>query len=95
MVLKPESHAIRVLYLTPEAQNEWWIPHVPGLTVKGILDQLPLKFDTFTVGIFGEIVPADHLIEKNDRLEIYRELIIDPKEARRQRALINRKKRRS
>jgi hypothetical protein len=38
------------------------------------------------IGIFGERVAFEHVLEDGDRVEIYRALIADPKEARRRRA---------
>jgi len=35
------------------------------------------------VGIFGKIVPDNTILRAQDRIEIYRPLLIDPKEARR------------
>ena len=37
-------------------------------------------------GVFGRVVPATTRLEDGDRVEIYRPLAIDPKEARRRRA---------
>ena len=37
-------------------------------------------------GIFGSVCKLDQPLRKDDRVEIYRPLIHDPKEARRQRA---------
>jgi uncharacterized protein len=45
-----------------------------------------LELSTVAVGIFGRPVPRDRLLHDGDRVEIYRELLIDPKEARRLRA---------
>lgn len=39
------------------------------------------------IGIFGKAARRDQLLEEGDRIEIYRPLIQDPKEARRARAL--------
>ena len=39
------------------------------------------------VGIFGKKVDLQHIVQAGDRIEIYRPLTIDPKEARRIRAL--------
>jgi uncharacterized protein len=39
------------------------------------------------VGIFGKVVKLDQILEEGDRVEIYRPLIADPKEARKQRAV--------
>ena len=38
------------------------------------------------VGIFGEAVTLDAQVKEGDRIEIYRSLTMDPKEARRLRA---------
>lgn len=38
------------------------------------------------VGVFGELKPLDTLLNEGDRIEIYRKLKIDPKEARKLRA---------
>ena len=38
------------------------------------------------VGIFGELVEPDRLLAPFDRIELYRPLLVSPKEARRQRA---------
>ncbi|PWK89858.1 RnfH family protein [Fulvimonas soli] len=38
------------------------------------------------LGIFARRVAADHVLRDGDRVEIYRPLLRDPKEARRQRA---------
>jgi hypothetical protein len=37
------------------------------------------------VGIFGRTVPAERILQPGDRLELYRTLPADPKDARRQR----------
>jgi putative ubiquitin-RnfH superfamily antitoxin RatB of RatAB toxin-antitoxin module len=38
------------------------------------------------VGVFGAVCKLEQLVRQADRIEIYRPLIHDPKEARRQRA---------
>ena len=40
------------------------------------------------MGIFGKVVkvPADHILREGDRVELYRPLKIDPKQARMNRA---------
>lgn len=42
--------------------------------------------DLQSVGIFGKRVSADSQLTEGDRVEIYRPLNLDPKEARRRRA---------
>ncbi len=43
--------------------------------------------DTLAVGIWGQKVPRSQIVEKGDRIEIYRALQLDPREARRRLAL--------
>ena len=38
------------------------------------------------VGIFGKVCPLQQTVQQGDRIEIYRSLLFDPKEQRRQRA---------
>ena len=38
------------------------------------------------IGVFGKVVKLDRVLETGDRVEIYRPLIADPKEARKKRA---------
>lgn len=52
-----------------------------------ILDDHPELSDWATrVGIHGRRVPPETKLRDQDRIEIYRPLLIDPKDARRQRA---------
>ena len=41
-----------------------------------------------TVGIWGKVVAPDTVLSAGDRVEIYRPLTVDPKEARRRRAAV-------
>ncbi len=45
------------------------------------------ELDPTKVGIFGQKVRPEQVLRDGDRVEIYRPLIADPKEVRRQRAL--------
>lgn len=40
---------------------------------------------TLKVGVWGQLKPLDHPLRDRDRVEVYRPLLIDPKEARRRR----------
>ena len=56
------------------------------------ISALPDRFEHFEldlskVGIFGRKVSPQEVLQAGDRVEIYRPLIADPKEVRRQRAL--------
>ncbi len=53
----------------------------------GVLEEYTdLDIDTLSAGIFGKKKSLDTRVKDNDRVEIYRPLLIDPKEARRRRA---------
>jgi putative ubiquitin-RnfH superfamily antitoxin RatB of RatAB toxin-antitoxin module len=59
-----------------------------GATVRDALaaSGLALDLEKQACGIFGKRVALDHPLADGDRVEIYRALAIDPKEARRLRA---------
>jgi len=48
--------------------------------------------DEIELGIFSKKCPADEVLHSGDRVEIYRPLLIDPKEARRLKAEVAEKK---
>ncbi|WP_233842467.1 RnfH family protein [Dyella sp. 2HG41-7] len=53
----------------------------------GILNEMPeVPFDASRLGIFSRRVSADETLHDGDRVEIYRPLTLDPKDARRRRA---------
>ncbi len=53
----------------------------------GIVQQVPeIDTNSCKVGIFGKLKALDTVLRENDRIEIYRPLLADPKIARRQRA---------
>lgn len=53
----------------------------------GILKQFPeIDLAENKVGIFSKACKLDHKLRAGDRVEIYRPLLADPKESRRQRA---------
>ncbi|MGD8907973.1 MAG: RnfH family protein [Chromatiales bacterium] len=53
----------------------------------GILQRFPeIDLAAYKVGIFGKAAKLDAELSEGDRVEIYRPLIADPKEARKKRA---------
>lgn len=53
----------------------------------GILERFPdIDLEQNKVGIFGKLSKLDNELMARDRVEIYRPLIADPKEVRKQRA---------
>jgi uncharacterized protein len=52
----------------------------------GVLQDFPeIDLAANRVGIFGKLKPLDASLREHDRIEIYRPLIAEPKEARRRR----------
>ncbi|MDN3922087.1 RnfH family protein [Roseateles violae] len=47
-------------------------------------DQLP-RLAELKIGVWGRLRPLDTVLRERDRIEVYRPLTVDPKEARRQR----------
>lgn len=86
---------VDVAYARPDRQEV--IPvNVPGGTtaleaarLSGITDIFPeIDPDTIDMGVFGKVIkdPAVHELREGDRVELYRPLEIDPKQARLNRA---------
>jgi putative ubiquitin-RnfH superfamily antitoxin RatB of RatAB toxin-antitoxin module len=86
-----ERIRISVVYADPQRQLVREIELAVGATVNdairasGILEELP-GFTPAGVGVFGSKVAADAALRDGDRVELYRPLLVDPKEARRRRA---------
>lgn len=85
--------AVQVACATPEHQSviDVNVPEhcnaLQAVQLSGILQQFPeLDLNQLALGIFGHRVAATQVLRAGDRVEIYRALIIDPKESRRQRA---------
>ncbi len=59
----------------------------------GILERYPqIDLENDKVGIFGKMCKLDASLNHKDRIEIYRPLIADPKESRRQKAEMEKNK---
>lgn len=84
---------VEVAYARPEAQTLLCVDLPPGVTAgeavvrSGILERHPeIEWPGAPIGVFGRRADPDRLLREGDRVEIYRPLIVDPKEARRRRA---------
>lgn len=87
--------AVEVAYALPQKQKIISLSVPEGTTVaeaarlSGITEHFPdLDLDTSPMGIFGKAVPRpeERQLSAGERVEIYRALIADPKEVRKQRA---------
>jgi uncharacterized protein len=59
-----------------------------AVNLSGLLARFPeISGSELKVGVFGVVCKPEQIVKQGDRVEIYRPLIHDPKEARRQRAL--------
>lgn len=56
-----------------------------ALAQSGLLQRHALALEVVRIGVWGKLRDADTLLRERDRIEIYRPLLVDPKEARRQR----------
>ena len=88
------SVKVEVIYALPSEQISFFVetddnPTVRQAIIKSkILHKYPEidHLDELKLGIYGEIVDLDHPVKDKDRVEIYRNLTIDPKQARMLRA---------
>ncbi len=64
-----------------------------GATLRDALVASGFPFHGKKTGIFGKLAGLDAALSEGDRVEIYRPLALDPKEARRRRAAAARGKR--
>jgi putative ubiquitin-RnfH superfamily antitoxin RatB of RatAB toxin-antitoxin module len=83
---------VEVAYALPERQVivRLRMPVVTALEAiqaSGILEKHPeIDLRKNKIGVYGRLVSLDTLLRDQDRVEIYRSLIADPKEVRRKRA---------
>lgn len=84
---------VEVAYALPHTQTLIALNVLTGTTAlqavmqSGILEKYPeLNASKLILGIFGKRVAVDTILHAFNRVEIYRPLLADPKEARRQRA---------
>ena len=90
---------IELIFPLPDEQELLTI-QVPNATtieqaieLSGILQKYPeIDLKTNKVGIFSKVSKLNTELREGDRIEIYRPLIADPKEARKKKAAIQKEK---
>jgi len=94
MVAAPDI-VVAVVYALPGEQPVVELQLAPQATVgeairqSGLLQRYPqIAASAICAGIFGRMVPLDTPLSDGDRVEIYRPLTVDPKEARRRRSAL-------
>lgn len=89
----PDSIHVQVCYAKPDLTilRDFRVP--PGTSVQGaisssgVLQDAPeIDLTLCRVGVYGKLKALDTMLRDHDRVEIYRPLIADPKQSRRQRA---------
>lgn len=88
-----EGITVEVAYARPDTQLILEVVVPEGATIEDALrasdvrEHFPeIDLDAAKVGIFGKLAKRDTVLKPRDRVEIYRPLIADPKEVRKQRA---------
>ena len=77
---------VEVIYARREGTDVVTVQLPAGATVRDAVAAAGIAADSRALGIFGKRVCADAPLADGDRVEIYRPLLLDPKERRRQRA---------
>lgn len=80
---------IEVVYAQPRQAQAVRLELPAGATLRDAIaaSGFALKGKDHAFGIFGKRAPLDRPLADGDRVEIYRPLAMDPKEARRRRAV--------
>ncbi len=88
-----DSIEVEVAYARPDVQVILKVRGPAGMTLEQaisrshVLEHFPeIDLDSQKVGVFGKAKDKDTVLHAGDRVEIYRPLIADPKEARKRRA---------
>lgn len=88
-----EQIHVEVVYALQNRQKSVSVQLSAGTTVRdaversGLMGEFPeIDLAVNKFGIWNKLAKADAALRDNDRVEIYRPLIADPKEVRRQRA---------
>ena len=89
-----DSISVEVAYALPEKQRIVKLDVTPGTTaleavtlsrLDEVFDELVVGSD-LKIGVWGKAATADRVLAAGERVEIYRPLLVDPKEARKARA---------
>lgn len=91
--MSAETISVEVAYALPDQQTIVALTVAVDTTVQdvihasGLLEQYPeIDLEHNKVGVFGKLGKLTDTLHSGDRVEIYRPLIADPKEVRKQRA---------
>lgn len=81
---------VEVVFAMPDQQELMLLEVDPGITVEAAiaLSAISDKFagedlSRYQAGVWGKVVSRDHHLQEGDRLELYRPLLMDPRDERR------------
>ena len=85
------KHAkVELVYATPERQQLRELTVEVGMTIAQLIDESGIRSSfpnedlaSAKVGVWGRLVDRDYVVSDGDRIEIYRSLRMDPRDARR------------
>jgi putative ubiquitin-RnfH superfamily antitoxin RatB of RatAB toxin-antitoxin module len=89
MAARPDVPTIEVVHARPERQRVVELPLAEGMTAmqavqaSGLLEEFALDPAALALGVYGRKVDGARPLRAGDRVEIYRPLAADPREARR------------
>ncbi len=90
----PDTISVEVVFALPDKQLLLQLDVQAGATASSVVERsgvlgkfAPQDFGKVVLGIWGRPVEHGYRVRDGDRIEIYRSLDIDPREARRQLAL--------
>lgn len=93
----PDTLSVEIVFALPDDQLLLTLEVESGATANSVIEQsgirdkfAPQDFSNFTLGVWGRPVEPGYKVQDGDRIEIYRPLDIDPREARRRLALFGR-----
>lgn len=93
---------VEVVYALPHKQVLLSVELAAGSTVMDAIEQSgirsrfsDLEIDSKSLGVFSQRARPDRVLENGDRVEIYRPLLVGPKEARRLRAEADKERKKS
>jgi putative ubiquitin-RnfH superfamily antitoxin RatB of RatAB toxin-antitoxin module len=86
-----ETLEVQVIYVEPDRQIRRMLSLAVGSTVADAIAASGIEreiggINPERIGIFNQRVKRDQRLQAGDRIEIYRPLLVDPKQARRMRA---------
>jgi putative ubiquitin-RnfH superfamily antitoxin RatB of RatAB toxin-antitoxin module len=89
----PELISVEVVYPLPQKQEIFSVRLPSGSTVRqaieasGVMQKYPeIDLAKNKIGVFAKLAKPETPLRDRDRVEIYRPLLADPKEVRKQRA---------